>query len=196
MMNRMTFLLALQLGAALTACGRQEHEQSHDSAQMTNERSGAVAARDDQGMTSTPQAHGGDGAPVVVPPIETEPPPISTEGAPKPEPVVPEPGSAHAALPDSVKGYELYAWDEKDRMWFTLTTGTNRRKSATEVTKKVSEIDDNFVHITSQGAEALQLTLMRVPKTTPVIFDQHADLPSLSTSSKAGIDQIMKTLGR
>jgi len=35
-------------------------------------------------------------------------------------------------LPSSMKGYELYSWQEEGQWHFTLVTGTNRNKTLSE----------------------------------------------------------------
>ena len=75
------------------------------------------------------------------------------------------------ALPHSMKGYELYSWLEDGQWHFTLTTGTNRKKSLQEV---VSDDDivsqDGWVRIHVVGADAITAVLSRLPRNEYVFW--------------------------
>jgi len=67
-------------------------------------------------------------------------------------------------LPRSMKGYELYSWQEGGQWHFTLITGTNRNKTITEVvTGETKEGEDGWVNIHATGVEAIKAVLSRVP---------------------------------
>lgn len=67
-------------------------------------------------------------------------------------------------LPRSMKGYELYSWQEDDLWFFTLIIGTNRNKTLEEITSKENQLTaDGWVKITVQGAEALKAVLGQFP---------------------------------
>jgi len=68
------------------------------------------------------------------------------------------------ALPMSMKGYELYSWQENDGWHFTLITGTDRNKTLEEITSGeyfISEI--GWVNIHCTGEEAIKTALGKVP---------------------------------
>ena len=99
-------------------------------------------------------------------------------------------------LPSSLKGYELYAWDEGVVVWFTLVTGTNRNKTLDEVSQKHADVrQDGFVLINSSGWDDLQRILSLVPRGTPVVFGPSiAGLPALGPQSRARITQMLQAL--
>jgi hypothetical protein len=67
-------------------------------------------------------------------------------------------------LPRSMKGYELYSWEQGGEWHFTLITGTNRNKTLEEVTSTTPSVSaDGLVHIHVVGVEALKGVLSRVP---------------------------------
>lgn len=68
-------------------------------------------------------------------------------------------------LPSSMKGYELYSWTaEADDSWqFTLITGTNRLKTAEEITVGENQVtQSDWVKITVTGTEELKTLLERL----------------------------------
>jgi hypothetical protein len=68
------------------------------------------------------------------------------------------------ALPSSMKGYELYAWQEKDGWHFTLITGTNRIKTQEEIVSGEYFISETgWVNIHCTGVEAIKAALGKVP---------------------------------
>ena len=73
-------------------------------------------------------------------------------------------GTFNTPLPHSLKGYELYSWQDGDTWNFTLITGTNRLKTCEEVTADTTIIHDNgFVKITVQSIESLKDVLKQLP---------------------------------
>jgi len=79
--------------------------------------------------------------------------------------------SATTALPDSLKGYELYSWHEHDGWHFVLMTGTNRTKATEEVLSVLSELrDDGWVHIHALGVHEIGRVLRRLPEGENVIW--------------------------
>jgi len=60
-------------------------------------------------------------------------------------------------LPHSMKGYELYSWEEEGQWHFTLITGTNRIKTIEEITSKGDFISETgWVKIQVVGADAIK----------------------------------------
>lgn len=67
-------------------------------------------------------------------------------------------------LPRSMKGYEMYSWQEEGQWHFTLITGTNRNKTLEEVTTGESkEGEDGWVNIHVTGVDEIKAVLSRVP---------------------------------
>ncbi len=72
--------------------------------------------------------------------------------------------TSQAPLPRSMKGYELYSWQEAGQWHFTLITGTNRNKTLEEVTTgENKEGEDGWVNIHVIGVEEVKAVLSRVP---------------------------------
>jgi hypothetical protein len=63
-------------------------------------------------------------------------------------------GTAATPLPESMKGYELYSWQENDRWVFSLLVGTNREKTIDEIKSADTVLPD---------VEALISMLEKVP---------------------------------
>ncbi len=71
-----------------------------------------------------------------------------------------------SSLPHSGKGYELYSWQEPEGgSWhYTLVTGTDRQKTAEELTAQEDKLTENgWVKLTVTGTEALLELLGRLP---------------------------------
>jgi hypothetical protein len=105
--------------------------------------------------------------------------------------------SGEQPLPASLKGYELYAWDEGEVLWFTLVTGTNRNKTLDEITQKNADVrQDGFVLINSSGWDQLQRVLALVPRGTPIIFvPTITGMPALGAQSRTRIMQMLQAIG-
>jgi len=75
------------------------------------------------------------------------------------------------ALPDALKGYELYSWQEGDRWHFTLITGTNRNKTPEEVLADAPLVlEDGWVHIHAVGVDEVEAALSRLPRGEDVFW--------------------------
>ncbi len=67
-------------------------------------------------------------------------------------------------LPRSMKGYELYSWQDGQQWRFTLITGTNRTKTLEEITTGEDALTaDGWVNIHVQGLAAIQSVVSRIP---------------------------------
>ena len=72
--------------------------------------------------------------------------------------------ASDAPLPQSMKGYELYSWQEQGQWHFTLITGTNRNKTLEEVTiGEDAESENGWVNIHVTGVDEIKAVLSRVP---------------------------------
>jgi hypothetical protein len=70
---------------------------------------------------------------------------------------------AEGPLPHSMKGYELYSWQEQGQWHFTLITGTNRNKTLEEIVSNVNPSKEDWVNIHMTGVEAIKAVLKRIP---------------------------------
>lgn len=76
-----------------------------------------------------------------------------------------------AKLPHSMKGYDLYSWQDGDVWYFTLITGTNRMKSFDEIIAPEDTLsDDGFIKITVSGMENLKMLLALLPADEEIIW--------------------------
>lgn len=75
------------------------------------------------------------------------------------------PPPAESDLPRSMKGFELYSWQDGGEWRFALMTGTNRNKTAEEVLSPESCVSsDGWVHLNVVGLDAIKAALSRVPE--------------------------------
>jgi hypothetical protein len=66
-------------------------------------------------------------------------------------------------LPKSMKGYELYSWQEGGQWRFTLITGTNRNKNLEEIISGEEKTGgDGWVNLHVTGVDAIKAVLSRV----------------------------------
>jgi hypothetical protein len=74
-------------------------------------------------------------------------------------------------LPHSMKGYELYSWEEEGQWHFTLITGTDRTKTIEEITSKEDFISETgSVKIQVVGAYAIKDVLCHLPEGESVFW--------------------------
>jgi hypothetical protein len=74
-------------------------------------------------------------------------------------------------LPHSMKGYELYSWEEDNQWHFTLITGTNRTKTMEEITSKEDLISESgWVKIHVEGVDAIKDALSRLPQSESIFW--------------------------
>lgn len=75
-------------------------------------------------------------------------------------------------LPSSMKGYELYTWDDGTETWFTLLPGTNRLKTPNEVFSDEREVIDTagWFAVTVAGLDAIGGQLSRLPEGASVFL--------------------------
>jgi hypothetical protein len=68
-------------------------------------------------------------------------------------------------LPHSMKGYELYSWQQDGQWHFTLITGTNRNKTLEEIISPSNNVTtDEWVQIHVVGVEAIKGVISRIPQ--------------------------------
>jgi hypothetical protein len=74
-------------------------------------------------------------------------------------------------LPHSMKGYELYSWEEDSQWHFALITGTNRTKTIEEITSKEDYISESgWVRIHVVGVDSIEDVLTRLPQSESVFW--------------------------
>ncbi len=66
-------------------------------------------------------------------------------------------------LPHSLKGYELYSWQEGEDWHFTLITGSNRIKLFEEITS-IDDMIKGWINIHVIGVDALKVVLSKIPE--------------------------------
>ena len=72
---------------------------------------------------------------------------------------------APTSLPRTMKGYELYSWQDGGQWHFTLITGTNRNKILGEIISGSDNVTpDGWVDIHVTGVKAIEALLARVPQ--------------------------------
>jgi hypothetical protein len=70
-----------------------------------------------------------------------------------------------------MKGYELYSWEEESQWHFTLITGTNRIKTAEEITSEEDSISETgWVKIRVAGTDAIKDVVSRLPEGESVFW--------------------------
>jgi hypothetical protein len=81
------------------------------------------------------------------------------------------PTTAAHSLPHSMKGYELYSWQENGLWHFTLITGTNRNKTLDEIVSNANIVaEDEWVQIHVAGVDAIKTVLSRLPQNEEVFW--------------------------
>src|SRR5512138_1686425 len=83
-------------------------------------------------------------------------------------------------LPASMKGYELYSWQENDHWVFSLLVGTNREKTLDEIKSNETSLTD---------VEALISMLEKVPSGQTVTWSSRE---TLAFPPEAIIEQVQK----
>ena len=74
-------------------------------------------------------------------------------------------------LPRSLKGYELYSWEEEGQWHFTFITGTNRIKTLEEMTSEEDFISETgWVKIHVVGVDAIKDVLSHLPEGESVFW--------------------------
>jgi len=76
-----------------------------------------------------------------------------------------------SALPNSMKGYELYSWQAGKEWHFTLITGTNRLKRYEEIVSTENVVTEtDWVKLSVGGTGNLRAVLSRLPEGETVIW--------------------------
>ena len=89
-------------------------------------------------------------------------------------------------FPESMKGYELYSWQEGNQWQFSLLVGTNRERTLDEI----KSIDIILPHV-----DALTSTLENVPSGQYIIWSQKETLSFPPDNIIKQVEQICKDKG-
>ena len=89
-------------------------------------------------------------------------------------------------LPESLKGYELYSWQEGNQWQFSLLVGTNREKTLDEI---------KSIDIILPDVDALKSTLEKVPSGQYVTWSQKETLSFPADNIIKQVEQICKDKG-
>ena len=74
------------------------------------------------------------------------------------------PTTLASALPQQMKGYELYSWQSGGAWTFVLMTGTDRSKTVEEITTGPDTATaDSWVKVSALGVDELKGQLRRLP---------------------------------
>jgi hypothetical protein len=95
-------------------------------------------------------------------------------------PLVPEPGI------ESMKGYELYSWEQDGEWYFSILVGTNRKKTLDEI---------RATDATLKGMDELQASLESIPSGQSVTWFAPAPLAFPPEDRIRQIQQICKKQG-
>lgn len=91
-------------------------------------------------------------------------------------------------LPRSMKGYELYSWEEDNQWHFTLITGTNRNKTLDEIVSAENVISESgWVNIHATGLEATKEMLDKLPQNEFVAWLTFLDESTSSAETKISL---------
>jgi hypothetical protein len=102
------------------------------------------------------------------------------------------PFASSAPLPAATKGYELYAWEQDEKLRFMLITGTNRQKTLEEITALDSRVENGeWVAVSGSSLEDLEQLLKRVPSGASVLLNERADLTPLSAPARQQIKALL-----
>ncbi|MFZ5881980.1 MAG: hypothetical protein ACOY0R_21630 [Chloroflexota bacterium] len=82
--------------------------------------------------------------------------------APKPSPLAPVTGE------ESMKGYELYSWEQDGQWYFSVLVGTNREKTLEEIQAS---------GVTLKGVDGLKAVLESIPSGQYVTWTAGESLP-------------------
>jgi len=100
-------------------------------------------------------------------------------------------------LPHSMKGYELYSWQEDVNWHFTLVSGTNRSKTIAEIVAPVYTVtNDGWVQLHATGVEEIEAALNRLPADECVYWLSApitgSDASSFSLPPQSMVDEIVR----
>lgn len=87
--------------------------------------------------------------------------------------------------PHSMKGYELYSWQEGQEWHFTLITGTNRLKSYQEIVSAENVVTETgWAKLSVQGTDDLGTVLNRLPEGETVTWKSGRGLEGIGAPGR------------
>lgn len=96
-------------------------------------------------------------------------------------------------IPESMKGYEMYSWQENKAWNFTLITGTNRLKTRGEIVACGDKVENGFVKITVRDVPQVKALLSRVPAEQYVTWSSNDRMvPGFSMPANKVVTDIQK----
>lgn len=87
---------------------------------------------------------------------------------------------------ESMKGYELYSWQDGDQWKFSLLVGTNREKTLEEIKSA-----DNVL----SGVDELTSTLEKIPAGQYITWSSRETLSFPSDEIRSQVEQVCKDQG-
>ena len=87
---------------------------------------------------------------------------------------------------ESMKGYELYSWQEGDQWKFSLLIGTNREKTLDEI---------KAADVVLPGVEALTSTLEKIPAGQYITWSSRATLSFPPEEIRNQVEKVCKDRG-
>ncbi|WP_372366864.1 hypothetical protein [Candidatus Uabimicrobium sp. HlEnr_7] len=98
-------------------------------------------------------------------------------------------------LPKQMKGYEFYSWKQGTEWYFCLITGTNRLKTAEEITPIEEKIEDRWVKITVKGVDKAKKVLQQLESGTSLFGSNlYRDQPVLDKKIQDELIKFTKNL--
>lgn len=89
-------------------------------------------------------------------------------------------------FPESMKGYELYSWQEGGQWKFSLLVGTNREKTLEEI---------KSADVVLAGVDALTSTLEKIPVGQSITWSSTETLPLPPDNIRGQVEQVCKDQG-
>lgn len=89
-------------------------------------------------------------------------------------------------FPESMKGYELYSWQEGGQWKFSLLVGTNREKTLEEI---------KSADVVLAGVDALTSTLEKIPAGQSITWSSRETLSFPPNEIRSQVEQICKEKG-
>ena len=90
------------------------------------------------------------------------------------------------SFPESMKGYELYSWQEAGQWKFSVLVGTNRQKTLEEI---------KSTDVVLSGVDALTSTLERIPAGQYITWSSRETLSIPPEDIRSQVEQVCKDKG-
>ena len=90
------------------------------------------------------------------------------------------------SFPESMKGYELYSWQEGGQWKFSVLVGTNRQKTLEEI---------KSTDVVLSGVDALTSTLEKIPAGQYITWSSRETLSIPPEDIRSQVEQVCKDKG-